>query len=135
MLRRFKVGSNTLIHWHHQLDLEVKLGKNTKHRTEDLSDYEKRGFINYYANEPTQEQTLRKYDITGATLDKWLKQLGIEKHAQIARSGFGGKAIFPKDKVKHVKKTIIEDPEPCMSIANRFRNVNGHNCTNLNPYR
>jgi hypothetical protein len=137
MQKHFNIGTNTLVYWHTHLGLQVKQGNIRKRRVDDLSEVEEAEFIKYYAKKPTQEEVIKKYNIGVPTFDKWLKQLGLEKHLNARNPEFGNAARLKGD--RHIKsmqqREQEEDSKPFVSIASRFRNLNGQNCTNLNPHR
>jgi hypothetical protein len=133
MQQYFAIANNTLMYWHTHLDLEIKKGNPRKYRSDDLTEDEKPDFIAFYAEKPTQDQVLKKYNISVATFEIWIKKLGIKKHPQAVRPGFDETAIMLTDRAE--SKSNKTDSEPFVSLSQKFRNLNGHNSVKLNPYR
>jgi transposase-like protein len=117
-------SKETLVQWFELLELEP-IGTMKKLRISDLATNEEAVFRKYYATMPTVDEVTSRYDISKNTLNRWLEQLGLEKHRHQARSQ--ATRTSHQNLLVNAEKYVYVEP-----IAQRFHR---QGLVKLNPYR
>jgi transposase len=94
----------------------------SRNRNRPLTTPEEAEFRSYYKTSPSRMDIYRKYNIKTATLNKWLKQLGLEPpKPDNARSSISTPLTVVPESELYCRLNDDKNDKPWVSIADRFR--------------